>query len=81
VALTNTHPWQGIPQQYADLRFALLSQFESVIPAPYYDDAQTKHPTIGIGFNLDEQPVRAAVFTAMGIPVSQWAGWRVTKIR
>ena len=73
MAISNLHPWPGTRQEYEAQRLALIKRFEGSSPAPYYDAADTPHPTIGIGFNLDEPDVRTNVYDAMGIPAAKRA--------
>jgi hypothetical protein len=73
MAISNLHPWPGTRQEYEAQRLALFKRFEGNEAAPYYDTADERHPTVGIGFNLDVPGVRDLVFIAMGIPGHKWA--------
>lgn len=53
--------------QYTTLRYWVIRQLENSRPEPYTDSARQHHPTIGIGFNLDDGDVRGSVFEAMRI--------------
>ena len=55
-------------EAYTELRFELLSQVEGFREQAYFDTADgDRKPTIGVGFNLEEDSVRDAVFDELGI--------------
>ena len=64
MAITNTHP---VGASYAELRLALLRQLEFHNTNLYFDTADHAHPTIGIGFNLDDPNVMQRVFAEMHV--------------
>jgi Ca2+-binding RTX toxin-like protein len=54
------------PAEYKRIRDQLLGDVEGRRSLPYLDTPQTKIPTIGIGFNLQDSNVRDAVLTQLG---------------
>lgn len=54
-------------EDYTDQRFTFIEQEEGLRTQVYYDTATPAHPTIGIGFNLDDLGVRNSVYTALGL--------------
>jgi Ca2+-binding RTX toxin-like protein len=74
MTINNLHTVPGTQQQYRTLRIDLMRVFEGESATPYYDESQPRrHPTIGIGFNLDIPRVRIRVYGAMRIPPNLWA--------
>jgi hypothetical protein len=49
------------PTEYKRIRDQLLADVEGTKSLPYLDTPQTKIPTIGIGFNLQDSAVLNAV--------------------
>jgi hypothetical protein len=69
----NLHPIIPIngQDQYDLMRFNIIAQLEGrgkpgTPPGSLYIDTKG-HPSIGIGFNLDDSDIRDKVFSAMGI--------------
>ena len=64
MAINNT---RDLGASYDTLRLALFRQWEGHHGELIFDTANPPHPTIGIGFNLDDLGVRTRVFDEMEV--------------
>ncbi|MDD2743829.1 MAG: hypothetical protein PHV02_16310 [Rhodocyclaceae bacterium] len=61
--------------EYEALRYALIAQLEAKKTLPYFDTATNPLITIGVGFNIDNNPQRRnQVIAALGLSPVQSAG-------
>jgi len=58
---------------YNQLRYDLIRSVEGFYPEAYFDNADNPQPTIGVGFNLNEEPERFARYAELGIGGADFA--------
>jgi hypothetical protein len=67
----------NLTQRYIDLRFDMLSAFESN-KSLYYDTSKKPILTIGYGFNLEVRDILALVLAELGAPPEQVDAFRLS---